>query len=254
MKRYYSINVLFLIVIGSFLLMPYFGIAKLIALLLALLIYLVILIWASYDINSQFYLQTICSNKSKHKMIALTFDDGPDASKTPEILDLLKEFHAKASFFIIGSKAEQQEFLCKRILLEGHQLANHSFSHSNIFPIMRVSRIQNEVEKCQLVLKKISGETNLYFRPPYGVSNPFVARALKPFNFIVIGWSIRSFDTCTEDQNKLYNRIVSNIKDGDIILLHDTSKHVVNVLREVLVFLKENNYQAVTVEDLVRNI
>ncbi|MFW5793105.1 MAG: polysaccharide deacetylase family protein [Bacteroidota bacterium] len=214
-------------------------------------LFIAVLSWASININSQFYLKTICRNKSNVNKIAITFDDGPDPDKTTKILDILNDYNAKASFFIIGEKAKSRPELVRQISDSGHLIANHSYSHSFVFPVMSAKKIQREIKETQDIIEDISGKNCIYFRPPFGVTNPLIARAVKKLKLTTIGWSIRSFDTTGKSSEKIFYRIRKRINGGDIVLLHDTGDNTLEVLKLLLEFLNKKQIKAVRVDELI---
>lgn len=206
-------------------------------------------IYASYSIKSGVYLKTLCSNPPKGKVIALTFDDGPDTEQTPKILDLLKEYNVQACFFCIGNKVKKNPEIAQRIVKEGHLIGNHSFSHSFSFPLYSAKRITDELLLTEKEIEKASDIRTRLFRPPFGVTNPTIAKVVKKMNYITIGWSIRSLDTKGSEE-KAFRRIQSKIHPGAVILLHDTMPFSDILFRKVLELLKENEYNIVRADIL----
>jgi peptidoglycan-N-acetylglucosamine deacetylase len=184
-------------------------------------------------------------------LIAITFDDGP-CSQTPEILELLDQYKVTASFFVIGKKAKELPELVKLITEKNHTLGNHSYHHANWFPVMLPDQIRAEIASTQQLLKKITGREPLYWRPPFGVTNPLIAKALIGYSLKTIGWSIRSLDTVSDNPEKTINRIKKRIKPGSILLLHDTSKNVTPVLKELLVYCAKNNLKPVSLDEFLK--
>ncbi len=215
------------------------------------LLFIIILTWASVDINSQFYLRTICKNKSDKNKVAITFDDGPDADKTLKILNVLDNYNVKATFFIIGKKAEENPGLVKLIAKSGHLIGNHSYSHSSVFPLKSTKRIRNEILRTQEIIKENTGKENIYFRPPFGITNPLIASAVKSLNLTTIGWSIRSFDTMNKEPQKIINRIKKRLRGGDIILLHDINS--TELLKNLLEELDKKRLKAVRIDEIINN-
>ncbi|RVU91493.1 polysaccharide deacetylase family protein [Flavobacterium columnare] len=203
--------------------------------------------WGAFDIRMNYFLPAFSSFKTNENAIALTFDDGP-TEFTPLVLDLLAKYDAKATFFCIGKQIALYPEIAKRIVAEGHQIANHTYSHSNQMGFFSKKRLLDEFEQTDALLEKITGESNRFFRPPFGVTNPHIAKAVKEKNYKVIGWNIRSLDTVIEEE-KIYNRIVDKIDKGSIVLLHDTSQKTVNVLARLLLLLRKNKYKTITVEE-----
>lgn len=218
---------------------------------------LILLIWLGINgfysarIASNYHVKTYCNNPNETtKKIALTFDDGP-SSFTPEILLLLKKYKVKATFFCIGKKAEAHPEIIQQIINEGHLIGNHSYSHSHFFDFYNARKIKHEIEQTDGILEKITTKKINFFRPPYGVTTPSIRRALKNSNHKVIGWNIRSFDGGTSNQNLIFNRLIKLVSPGGIVLLHDTAAHSVLVLEQFLQFLQQNNYNVISVEELL---
>ncbi|MFT3739403.1 MAG: polysaccharide deacetylase family protein [Breznakibacter sp.] len=210
------------------------------------------LFWASANIRSGAYIPTVNCRADKHGQVALTFDDGPDGA-TSGILDLLARYNAKGSFFMIGAKITGNENVLRRMAREGHLVGNHSWGHAFLFPVRHVKKIRQEIISTRDMLEQITSLPNDYFRPPYGVTNPLVARALKGLGMRVVGWTVRSLDTRNEPVEEVFRRITKNLKGGDIVLLHDTSAHILPLLEQLLIWLQEQGLEAVTVEKLLKD-
>jgi peptidoglycan-N-acetylglucosamine deacetylase len=197
---------------------------------------------------SNYHVKALCSAKTTTKRIAITFDDGP-APETEKVLDLLKQYGAKATFFCIGRQVEKYPEILARIINEGHTVGNHTYSHS---PALTLSpHAFQELVTTNELIEKVTGKRTRLFRPPYGVTAPNIAKALKRTGHTVIGWNIRSLDAIIMDEQKIFKRITDRLKPGSIILLHDTSLRSVNVLEQLLVLLHENGYEAVTIDELL---
>ncbi len=248
--KFYLLSALYVLIIALALLLPIERLEMIIIASVVSIVFIAIMTWASASINSQFYVKTICRSKKKN-MVAITFDDGPDTKNTMQILDLLDDYNAKATFFIIGEKAEENPGLVKLIFDSGHQIANHSYSHSYFFPLKSSKTIRKEIQYTQALIEKITGEKSNFFRPPFGVTNPLIAKALKGLNIKTIGWSIRSFDTVQKNAEKTTNRIEKRIKGGDIILLHDTGGNILLVLKSLLEFLNHKKIKTARVDELI---
>lgn len=247
MFRHKIISTLCIITIVLLILFGYYRLLFVVGIL-----WLGLTIWGAFDIRLGYFVSVIYKKETNIKKIAITFDDGP-TEFTPKVLDLLEKYNAKATFFCIGKQIEKYPEICKKIHSEGHQLGNHSYSHSNSFGFFSAEKVKGELQKTDLLLQEITGEKNHYFRPPFGVTNPHIAKAVKQLNHIVIGWNIRSLDTVIEDENKIVKRITGKLKSGSIILLHDTSDKTIRVLEQLLVTLQRENYQTVTIGKLVED-
>lgn len=210
--------------------------------LLPTAIFLGIVAYGSIAIQSQFHLNAICKIPAATKQIVLTFDDGPHPEHTPAILDLLQEFDVKATFFCIGAQAAKHPDLVRRIDREGHILANHSYHHGWLFDLKGPKLMRRELLRTNYVIHEITGNTMRLFRPPYGVTNPSLASAVRTLGFTTIGWSLRTLDTVITDPDKVYQRIISKLQPGDIILFHDTQPGTVFALRQLLEYSAGNDH------------
>lgn len=215
-----------------------------------LLIYVSVLFCGSYFIRMGFFLKSICSVKTTEKKIALSFDDGPAAS-TSRLLDILKENKVEAAFFCIGRKISGNEEQIKRMAEEGHIIGNHTFTHSPFFDFFSSGRMLRDILEMNQVIKNITGLSPRFFRPPYGVTNPNLKKAVMLGGFISIGWSIRSYDTVIENSDHLQKKILSSLKPGAILLLHDTSETMVAILPELLKAIREKDFQIVRLDKLI---
>ncbi|AOC94649.1 Peptidoglycan-N-acetylglucosamine deacetylase [Flavobacterium anhuiense] len=217
----------------------------------------IILIWiginafGSARISSNYHVKAFCSNPFEtEKKIALTFDDGPSIY-TLDVLALLKKYNAKATFFCIGKNIEMHPEILQKVISEGHLVGNHSYSHSKFFDFYNAKKITEEIKRTDMLLEKFTSRKINFFRPPYGVTTPSIRRALKVTGHKTIGWNIRSLDGGTQNQELIFNRLIKHISPGGIVLLHDTGKHSVLVLEQFLQFLQQNNYQVVSIEELL---
>jgi len=205
----------------------------------------------SSRISSNYHVKAFCHNPSEtQKKIALTFDDGP-SEFTLEVLSLLKKYNAKATFFCIGKNIETHPEILKQIIADGHLVGNHSYSHSKFFDFYNAKQIAAEIEKTDELLEKYTSKKIIFFRPPYGVTTPSIRRALKITGHKVIGWNIRSLDGGTKNKELIFNRIIKRVSPGGIVLLHDTASHSVLVLEQFLQFLEQNNYEVISIEELL---
>jgi len=212
--------------------------------------YLTVSVTASFYICSDFHIKALCRGKTEQKVIAITYDDGPHPENTPEILDVLKD-HAKATFFCIGNKVPGNEALLKRINDEGHLIGTHSYTHSFWFDLYSPKRMKNELTKSEEILFEIIGKKPLLFRPPYGVINPMLKKALGSFSFQVIGYSNRSLDTVTKDEKKTLERLIRKLRPGDIVLLHESVPYAASLLKKFLYQIAEKGYIVIGLDELL---
>ncbi|MDP2749238.1 MAG: polysaccharide deacetylase family protein [Nanoarchaeota archaeon] len=161
----------------------------------------------------------IRKGKSKKK-VAITFDDGPHPEYTNKILDILKEKKVKATFFITGSNAEKYPEVVKRINDEGHDIGNHGYHHLNMSP-MKLSRQTKEITLTEMVIKEITGEEPLFFRPPRGVYDQKMRRMLVNKGYSIVLWTITTQDWRNPGVDFIVKK-ARKAKGGDIILMHDS--------------------------------
>jgi peptidoglycan/xylan/chitin deacetylase (PgdA/CDA1 family) len=216
------------------------------------LIYVAMLAYGSYFIHSNFFLNVICKGDTTGKKIALTFDDGPHPEVTPAILTALNEFNVKATFFCIGKQVAAQPDIVTQMIAYGHTIGNHTYNHTNLFNFSRAGNMQKELDECSVIIEQTIGKRPHYFRPPYGVTNPNLAKAITHTGMATIGWSLRSMDTAIKDPNKLLKRVTSQLKPGAIVLFHDTQSGTVSVLREFLQYCRNNGYEVVPLPELIK--
>jgi peptidoglycan-N-acetylglucosamine deacetylase len=183
--------------------------------------------------------------------IAMTFDDGPNPETTPRLLDILKQRNIKATFFLIGQNAERNPEIVKRILAEGHEIGNHSWTHP---PLAKLSddRVTEEITKTQNAIKTASGYTPDLLRPPYGSITPRQKEWIEnQFGLNVILWSVDPFDWKRPGVSVIQQRILAGAKPGAIILSHDIHKQTVDSMPATLDALAAKGYKFVTVSQLI---
>lgn len=193
---------------------------------------------------------------TKQKVIALTFDDGPNPRYTPQILNLLKKYHAKATFFVTGYRANKYPGLVKREVMNGHIIGNHTYNHPNIARLS-LDKIREELTKSDELIFSITKQKPQLFRPPYGFYDEKVIRASKQAGYTVVLWSLRqdTLDWKRPGVQNIVKKVVSNIRNGDIILFHDhiqRSSQTVQALKQILPILQNKGYKFVTVSELLQ--
>lgn len=228
-------------------------------LLLTLLACITVLALGSIFIHWNFYLRSVnklpllkvtfdegqLSLNQRGKQVALTFDDGPEAT-TEQVLDILKKEKVPATFFVIGKNIAGREHILQRMQAEGHSIGNHSFNHGFNFDWQSASRMLEEIVQTNEAITTVTGVPVKLFRPPYGVTNPNLAKAIRNSGLKSIGWSLRSMDTVAKDSDKLYNKILRDVKAGDIILLHDRCPITVTALPVLIAALKKRGFDFAT--------
>ena len=183
--------------------------------------------------------------------IAMTFDDGPSPETTPRLLDILKQRNIKATFFMIGQNAERNPAIVKRILAEGHEIGNHSWTHPQLSKLSD-DRVTEEINKTQNAIKDSSGYTPVLMRPPYGA---ITARQKdwieKQFGLSVIIWSVDPFDWKRPGASVIEERILAGARPGAIVLSHDIHKQTVDAMPATLDALAAKGFKFVTVSQLI---
>lgn len=215
-------------------------------------IYLALIIYGSASIQSGFFVKTSCYANTSEKEIALSFDDGPNREFTPQILSILARYNATATFFVIGKNIQDNESVLKQIDADGHSIGNHSYTHSFFLDFKSLQGFKTELNQTAEIVFKITGKRMKFFRPPYGVTTPNLAKASNELNYSIIGWNIRSFDTTKDSEQIIFQRVLTQIKPGAIILFHDISDKTIQVLKKTLDFAHENGYKIVSVEQLLK--
>jgi peptidoglycan/xylan/chitin deacetylase (PgdA/CDA1 family) len=157
------------------------------------------------------------------RLVALTFDDGPDPDVTPAVLRLLEQSSAKATFFCIGRRAEAHPGLVAAIRAQGHGVENHSYSHPNAFALRGPSRIASQIRRAQEAIELSGGGRPSFFRAPLGFQNPWLASAVAGAGLRLVSWTRRGFDTVSHDDARVAARLLRRIQGGDILVLHDGS-------------------------------
>jgi len=185
------------------------------------------------------------------KLLALTFDDGPDPQLTPQILDLLAQHRARATFFVLGEAAEGQVDLLHRMAAEGHAVGVHAFTH-----VARVTPEQaaTSLDRTATIVEKATGRRPTVFRPPYGITDGNLTRLARRRGYAVILWTISSADTRPIGAPVIARNVIHTPNPGDIVLMHDGSGHraTVEALPQILGDLGRSGFAFVTVPELLR--
>lgn len=242
----------FIIVIIAIALLVYFFEINYYWFLIPVICFKVLIIYGSAKIQTDFYMKAFCSATTRDKEIALTFDDGPNPEYTKKILSKLAEHNAPATFFLIGKNIKGNEDIIKQMDAAGHMIGNHTYSHSFLIDFKSKNGFLYELNATSDIIYSIIKKRMKFFRPPYGVTTPNLAKASKALNYTIIGWNIRSLDTTKDSEEKITSRVISQIKPGAIILFHDTSEKTIKVVEHTLNFAAKNGFKIVSVESLLK--
>lgn len=180
-------------------------------------------------------------------MVALTFDDGPTLKYTSAILDCLKENQASATFFVLGSRADDFPQLLQRMILEGNEIGNHTFSHKQLTTLSK-ENIEEEISATQEAIHSVTNRYPNIIRPPYGSKNDTVMRCSA--GKMLVTWSVDSEDWRSRNAQTIVNKVLKEVKDGDIILMHDLYASTAEAAIILIPKLQEKGYQLVTVSEL----
>jgi peptidoglycan/xylan/chitin deacetylase (PgdA/CDA1 family) len=160
-------------------------------------------------------------SSARRGVVVLTFDDGPDPKITPQVLDILDCYGAKASFFCIGDRAKAHPDTVREITRRGHSVENHSCRHPMAFALYGLRRMRREVEGGQDILRGITGQSPRFFRAPVGLRSPLLDPVLARAGLRYVGWARRGYDSVSGDRVAILRRLTRNLAAGDVLVLHD---------------------------------
>lgn len=185
------------------------------------------------------------------EVIALTFDDGPNPQFTPLFLHFLRVHNVKSTFFVIGHAVEQYPDLARQIIREGHEIGNHSFTHNN-FSRTKLQNVPDEIWRTQHVIYNATGIRPTLFRPPYGILSLGIMRACVYSDLTVVMWSLDTRD-CEVESSDLIRATIGRhpISKGEIVLMHDDNKHMLEALPEFISEQRAQGHQFVTISELL---
>lgn len=204
-------------------------------------VFILIQFCGAYFIGMNFHVDSLNSLDTTEKKVLLTFDDGPHHPNTTRVLEVLKKHGVKAVFFVIGKNIEAGDHIMQQLIAGGHTIGNHSFSHDAKIDLWSAKKIAADLEACQNLIERYQPGQRI-FRPPYGVTNPNMAKAIRENRLQSIGWNIRSYDTSIKDIEKITQRVLSRVKPGAIILLHDRLDCMPELLEKLIPAIKERGY------------
>lgn len=189
------------------------------------------------------------------KVLALTFDDGPDVRYTPLILDVLKKHDVKATFFLLGTRVDRYPQVAKRIAEEGHTIGNHTYWHPDLTQ-SGPEQLTWEIEKNAEALEATIGETSSYFRAPYGALNETLVEKLGELGYRGIGWSVDSLDWKSLSKDEIIDHMIQGVHPGAIILMHSAGHWSQNLsgtvaaLDELIPLLQDQGYSFITIPQM----
>jgi peptidoglycan/xylan/chitin deacetylase (PgdA/CDA1 family) len=189
------------------------------------------------------------------KLVALTFDDGPNPApqRTPALLDALKNTGASATFFVVGLRAEQSPDLLRRMVSDGHELANHSYSHPNL-TFLDSYAVEKELCRTSVIIREATGKRPRFYRPPGGNFNTAVVGAAEAMGMAGAYWTVDGikFESAPFTPAQLTKFVLSNVRPGAIVLLHNAPTNTINAVTDIVNGLRAKGYTLVTMSELAR--
>jgi peptidoglycan-N-acetylglucosamine deacetylase len=184
------------------------------------------------------------------KLMALTFDDGPDPSVTPMVLNALKQFGAHATFFVTGGAAKANPDLVRQMAREGNAVESHSYTHKKK---PTVAEATDELDRTARIIEQATGRRPQCFRPPYGLTVSNYSKVAKEQGYCVVTWSLGSDDWTKIDAEQIAYKIVADPKPGEIALMHDTHTSTGSAVVAILRALTADGWRFVTVPELLND-
>lgn len=200
--------------------------------------------WIEYD---QGNVEDRVSMDDVKPMLALSFDDGPHPVYTKKLLDGLRERGVKATFFVMGKSIPGREDIIKQMYEDGHLIGNHTYDHVKLTALSEEDACQQILKTCQIV-EEITGEPTEYVRPPFGEWNTQLDCGISLFPVL---WDVDPLDWTTQNTEQVVNRVVTEVKENDIILLHDIYESSVDAALSIVDILMERGYRFVTVDEII---
>lgn len=181
-----------------------------------------LIVWGVMNLRLRMFGDAICAAPEAGARVALTFDDGPDPVTTRETLRILRDSGVRATFFVLGSKAEKYPEVLREIAADGHVLGLHSYAHPRLYSLLPPRVVQDDIERCRSIIERATGKRPIWFRPPVGQMSPRTARGVELADAVVLGWSVRGLDGLEQTtEGQCYERVASGLRGGAIVLLHD---------------------------------
>jgi peptidoglycan/xylan/chitin deacetylase (PgdA/CDA1 family) len=205
---------------------------------------------ASWDAPMQRMPRPEIRTEPKRPWIAFTFDDGPHPRMTEKLLEVLKKERVPATFFIVGKMADRHPYLVHRMAEEGHEIANHTYSHPRLSGLAP-EEVLEELNQTRAVIQRLTGRDSLLFRPPGGDYTRHTVRTSSKAGYKMILWSVLTKDVQGASQSLMMKRVLNGAEDGGIVLLHSGVKTTIDAMPEMIASLRAKGYQFVTISTLM---
>lgn len=196
------------------------------------------------------YREILCGSPLR-RQIALTFDDGPHPKSTPELLAILKKYHVKGTFFVVGEQAVKYPNLVRDEVKQGEVVGNHTYHHLRLTRIP-LAQAKQEVEKCGAVVAEITGKMPYLFRPPGGHYDGRVDRMIEGLGYTIVLWTDNAGDWLNPGTRVIERKVLARATDGGIVLCHDGPQQTLNALPVIITTLRRRGYDIVTVDQLMQ--
>lgn len=201
--------------------------------------------------------RVIWASNTNLKLVAITFDDGPNEKYTPELLDILLNFNVKATFFLIGKNVLKEPDITRRIYSEGHEIGNHSYSHP-VLPLVSRKELHKQIETTDSIIKDLIGSKPMYFRPPMGLLTPTILDMIESYGLKAVVGEVYPRDTYKPGKDKIVERVIKRVTPGSIIIMHDGGSwrnfdrsQSIEAVPIIIERLRAKGYKFVTLSELL---
>lgn len=198
-----------------------------------------------------FFVDAVTRLDTDERVIALTYDDGPDPQATRALLDLLDELSVQAAFFCIGEKVRAHPDVAREIVKRGHLLAMHGERHHWRSAFRLGAFWRRDIRACRDAIVEATGRTPALYRPPFGFTNPHLPGVLRRAGWTCVGWTIRSLDGVNLSIDRVVRRVTQRLRPGAIVLLHDGGREpqrVLTITRRIVQAARESGYRCVRLD------
>jgi len=219
----------------------------------ALLVLLYLLCYGGYSGPIDWLMRTVRHGPRDRRVVALTFDDGPDPVRTPALLDALAELDAPATFFLLGDVVDANAAIVRRIAREGHELGNHTYCHRYL-PLARSRSVERELRATDRAVERATGVVPAIARPPWGGRSPWTVRAFRRVAKRLVLWDVNSYDWKGKPAAEVVERVLERARPGSIILMHEAREGgeiTVEAVRLLVPALRARGFELVTVSGAV---
>lgn len=226
----------------------------------ALVVFLVLAaaLYFSYQPSSEVYGEVFTHAITTKKVVALTFDDGPNGDATRQVLDVLKKENVTATFFLVGDNVKYYPDVAKQIVADGNEVGNHTSHHIRLLPFEDSKDIQTDLLATDAEIFQATGQTPKFFRPPFGFRTPWILKAAEKIGLIPTTWNDQAHDYKYGNPVTIENKILAGVRPGGIIVLHDgfETRHdvqypaLIQSLPRIIEVLKQRGYSFVTLSQL----